>query len=257
MFIIPIDWIKAQEKPNERQKIEGKILMDLREKMDRLEREVVSLSKQLKDVSKKEVVTKRRSHESDEHLESVSELYKMTKEELDSLREKLKLAKQEQEVLKNLNSKLQNSLIKIQKENIDFDTKIENIKSEQETEIERAVYDLVKQISQKNKQIEQLQIDLEQSEKRIQMVNDGLETTIQDQLKMIEKLRSNLTRKTNSILDSARKIAELEERALENEISGQIIRRIKQILFEKGFLSDKEFEQIYSEHTRDQLIANM
>ncbi len=268
---ISIDWEKAQNKPNERQKIEGKVLVDIRLKIDALEKEVVSLRKELNIRNAKIVKDQIFSLKTSEHLDSVLELYNLLKTQVEERGDKLEhvqidlqeqnkkmnLAKKEQDVLKTMNANLQKSLIKLQKENIELDSKLTELKAEKEHEIESAIYDLVKKVAQKNREIEELQQDLNESENRTKMVNDGLEITIQDQLKMIDKLRANLTRKTNEHMDFNKKIAGLEERALENNMAGKVIRGIKQILFEKGFLSDKEFEQIYSDVSKEEFIANL
>ncbi|MBN1802284.1 MAG: hypothetical protein JW891_12305 [Candidatus Lokiarchaeota archaeon] len=271
MKVISIDWEKARSKPNERQKIEGKVLTDIRLKIDALEKEVVSLRKELDLRNTKIVKDQIFSLKTSEHLDSVLELYNYLKIQLDergdtlehfrtNLKEqdkKMSLAKKEQDVLKTMNANLQKSLIKLQKENIELDSMLTELKAEKEHEIETAIYDLVKKVAQKNKEIEELQHALAESENKTKMVNDGLEITIQDQLKIIDKLRANLTKRTNELLDINKKVAELEEKLLENEMVGKIISGIKQILFEKGFLSDKEFETIYSDAAKEQFIANL
>ena len=260
MNIISIDWKLAEEKPESRQKIEGKVLMDLRARIDnleiQLERYKVELGKKVEEI----VQIQKKLSNTEDHLSSVSELFTLNKSELGKNEE---LFKQEREVQKNINVQLEKSLIKVQKEKKELEMQLEKISptieknkefelvfSQKDKEIEH----LASIMAEKEDQLKILERKLDQKEKEISRVKEGLEVTIEDKNKMINKLRDKITQKTADLLVLSQKVEQIEKHDKDAKVSTRLIEKVLDLLQTKGFVSDKEFELMQNELRNEQMI---
>lgn len=193
----------------------------------------------------------------EEHLESVSELFEFTKNDLQQIQTKENLTEKEKNIIKTLNTKLEKSLQKTVKNNYDLEVKLEKINEKKDEEIENSLYDMVRTIAEKNKEIETSKVKIAQSEKIIRRVKDGLEITIEDQKKKLHKQGVEIEIKTKNITDLTKKSTLLEKQVIQAQSSMRMIEKISSILQQKGFITDKEFEGEYLDIKREQFISNL
>jgi chromosome segregation ATPase len=99
-------------------------------------------------------------------------------------------------------------------------------------------------ISEKDKEIEKLNAEIEQKEIQIEIDKSDLDHTILHKDKAIFKLISDLEKKVIQINEQKDRIHELEAKSLENQISPNFIKKIKEVMAYKGFITDKELEKI-------------
>ena len=193
----------------------------------------------------------------EEHLESVSELFEITKNDLQQIQTKENLTEREINIIKTLNTKLEKSLQKTVTNNYDLEVKLEKINEKKDEEIENSLYDMVRTIAEKNKAIETSKVKIAQSEKILRRVKDGLEITIEDQIKKLHKQGVEIEIKTKNITDLTKKSTLLEKQVIQAQSSMRMIEKISSILQQKGFITDKEFEGEYLDIKREQFISNL
>jgi len=210
----------AEKKPKATQKILGQVLLDIRLKINDLEKQLLDKKKLIKDLN--------------ENL--------FTKEL--ELRNQLHLANQK---LKENNIEIGSSTIKI-----NF---LEKTLSTRQKEIESIKNDLNQQtelFAQKNEQIKNLQAKVEQLIDQTEIERNQLKHTIiskeleienlrSDYDSKLEKLEADLRKKLDEINDLNDTIKPLRAQIENSQVSLTIIEKIKDLLEHKGFLSDKEY----------------
>jgi len=210
----------AEKKPKATQKILGQVLLDIRLKINDLEKQILDKKKLIKDLN--------------ENL--------FTKEL--ELRNQLHLANQK---LKENNIEIGSSTIKI-----NF---LEKTLSTRQKEIESIKNDLNQQtelFAQKNEQIKNLQAKVEQLIDQTEIERNQLKHTIiskeleienlrSDYDSKLEKLEADLRKKLDEINDLNDTIKPLRAQIENSQVSLTIIEKIKDLLEHKGFLSDKEY----------------
>ena len=103
---------------------------------------------------------------------------------------------------------------------------------------------LKNKISEKDKVIEKVQADIEQKEIQIEITKNDLDHTILQKDKAIFKIMTDLEKKVIQINAQKDRIQELEAKGLENQISLNFIKKIEEVMAYKGFITDKELEEI-------------
>lgn len=210
----------AEKKPKATQKILGQVLLDIRLKINDLEKQILDKKKLIKDLN--------------ENL--------FTKEL--ELRNQLHLANQK---LKENNIEIGSSTVKI-----NF---LEKTISTRQKEIESIKNDLNQQtelFAQKNEQIKNLQAKVEQLIDQTEIERNQLKHTIiskeleienlrSDYDSKLEKLEADLRKKLDEINDLNDTIKPLRAQIENSQVSLTIIEKIKDLLEHKGFLSDKEY----------------
>ncbi|MFX0188994.1 MAG: hypothetical protein ACFE8A_14810 [Candidatus Hodarchaeota archaeon] len=99
-------------------------------------------------------------------------------------------------------------------------------------------------ITKKDKEIEKLNAEIEQKEIQIEIDKNDLDHTILQKDKAIFKIMTDLEKKVIQINALKDRIHELEAKSLENQISPIFIKKIKEVMAYKGFITDKELEEI-------------
>ncbi len=175
--------------------------------------------------------------EFNENLENLKKSFERAKEEnLYAVAEiaKLKPAKLDLEYkLSESTSKITELETKIQA-STQKDEMIEKEKSDLRTKLEKEKEDLKNELNQKERENESLKKELKE--------------TVSDKDAEIENLKKERGGKTDELSELKQKIKSLEE-TLEGTISEakgapQLLEEINNILIHKGFLSDREFEDI-------------
>ncbi|MFW9897837.1 MAG: hypothetical protein ACFFDO_01080 [Candidatus Thorarchaeota archaeon] len=99
-------------------------------------------------------------------------------------------------------------------------------------------------ITEKDKEIEKLNAEIEQKDIQIEIDKNDLDHTILQKDKAIFKIMTDLEKKVIEINAQKDRIHELEAKSLENQISPIFIKKIKEVMAYKGFITDKELEEI-------------
>jgi len=124
----------------------------------------------------------------------------------------------------------------------------------------------VKKLEELEPQVGKLKEEYEQKERQLEGVKKDLQQTISDKYVEIESLKNELTDqingKENQIIEAKNELKmkhkeieaiELKVKSLEDYIeestgAPQVIEGIKEVMSVKGFLSDKELEDIINKH---------
>ncbi len=237
---ISIDWMKAEEKPNTAQKVEGRYLIDLRAKINELERRLTEKNQDL-NTSKEEL------EEANRDIKRCMEKSSSTELDLNEMKEgksKLETEKKELEIiLKETEIKLNSST----KEVIDLKTRIDNnnteykgITSEKDKEIENLKAELdeiMKKTSDKDKEIEEIKKNIIF---KMDQEIESLKADLNEKIQKIEAL-SNESKSQNA------KIVSSNKKTLEPGVERSIVEKIRAIMKFKGFLSDREFYEVSGE----------
>jgi len=108
--------------------------------------------------------------------------------------------------------------------------------------------DLESKISEKEKEIESLKAELEpkiaEKEKEIESLKAELEPKISVKDTEIASLKNDLEVKVNQINELNDKISSFDAQISDAEGAPNVIEQIKELMKTKGFLSDREFEDL-------------
>ena len=125
---------------------------------------------------------------------------------------------------------------------------LENKVSEATKKVENFEKDTNEVTSKMVKEKEVLKNDLTQKENEIESLKKELKTTLSNKNAEIENLKEDRESRANEINDLSMKVKSLEESLEETlaEAKGgpQLIEKIKDIMIRKGFLSDREFDEL-------------
>jgi chromosome segregation ATPase len=234
-----IDWAKAEEKPDKKVSIEGKILLEFKSKIKELEIELEKKHQNLAKILNDLDATKDKLAGRERSLTELTERKSKARKSHDQIKEEklhadIEIAKLTSEK-SNLEQKLTEAVAKI--------TALENHlnnNTTKSTEIEQ-------KILSKNKEIQTLE------EERLKKANELL-----DKEQEIQKLKSELDNKAEEMESLKKKLNEEKQftgeqikkyKALETQVSqavvsNEIIEKVKKLMELKGFLSEKELESL-------------
>ncbi len=288
-----IDWELATVKPNRRQKIEGKYLLDLRTKIHDLEHELSQSNKEIEQAKEKLTITEQsfnqltekfiaseknmdeiisdlkkklrmaetkfteKNDRVDVSLDRITELeQKILNKDNELMRVKFNLEKTNKEIEKLRNHFSQNSTGK--------ESQIEELRSDLETtrrevnllkqELEQSVSTKSLDVNRFKTELEQRNNQIEQQNKQIEINKKDLDHTILTKDSIIAKLEKDLEDKINQIEDLNNNINELYSQISNVKDTGltitnvpnesSVLKRIKELMDLKGFVTDKELEQL-------------
>jgi chromosome segregation ATPase len=213
-----IDWEKCEVAPQKAQKVEGRILLDLRAKVNQLEHDLALSKDQLRKSMEQFRETQKKLTGREKSLVKITEKFSSAKKNLDRVAE--------------------------QKLNVDIElTKLKAQTSELERQLSEAKANVI-QLKQEFKFSTEKTNEMEQSFK---FKDKMLETQKEDLRKRngeIDRLKDQLATNQNENEKSIEKIKSLERQLAEVESSPEILEEIREAMTHKGFLSDKEFEKI-------------
>ena len=281
-----IDWELATVKPNRRQKIEGKYLLDLRTKIYDLEHELSQSIKEIEQSKEKLTITEQSFKSltdkfiaSEQNMnEVISDLKKKLRTAETKVTEKVdrvdlsldRITDLEQKIV-NKDNELMRVKFNLEKTNKEIEQiknhfsqnstgkegQIEELRSDLERtqrEVDILKQELEQAVSTKSLDLNQFKIELEQKNKQIQINKKDLDHTILTKDSIIAKLEKDLEEKINQIeelnnnIDSLyTQISNVKEPGLTltnaaNE--SDLLKRIKELMDLKGFITDKELEQL-------------
>ena len=280
-----IDWELATVKPNRRQKIEGKYLLDLRTKIYDLEHELTQSNKEIEQAKEKLTITEQSFNQLTEKFitseknmnEVISDLKKKLRmaeikvtEKVDRVDVSLDRITELEQKIVNKDNELMRVKFNLEKTN----KEIENIKnhfSQNSTGKEGQIKDLRSDLELTNREIEILKQELEQAvstrnlnlnfkteieqkNKQIEINKKDLDHTILTKDSIIAKLEKDLEEKINQIEELNNNIDSLysqisnvnEPRLNLTNVTNEsdLMKRIKELMDLKGFITDKELEQL-------------
>ena len=278
-----IDWEYATIKPNRRQKIEGKYLLDLRSKIYDLEQELSQRNKEI-DQSKEQLTITEQS------FNQLTEKFIATEKNLNNvisdLKKKLLMAETKvtekvdrvdvsldritdlEQKIGNKDSELMRVKFNLEKTNKEIEN-IKNYFTQNSTGKESQIEELRNALERTNRDVEILKQELEQTDrksimdverykseieqksKQIEINKRDLDHTILTKDSIIAKLEKDLEQKINQIEELNNNINELygqmsnvqEPRTILTDES-DIMKTIKELMELKGFVTDKELESL-------------
>jgi chromosome segregation ATPase len=245
-----IEWAKAEERPEKTQKVEGRFLLDLRAKVNDLEKDVAELKDVNNDLKKKlnEKINENSELETSiKELKENNEILEDIVSEKESYVEELKEKKTNLEVKKN---KLEEDLDQSQTELKELNRSI--------NERKREINELNKVITQRENEIKKLNLKIEEMKSehyeeledlKSKMTNTlaNKDEEIDQKLGDINKLKDRLVQQVSESSKLNDQLRDYEVKVEEVEAAPKIVVRIKDIMQYKGFLSEKEFQKLLTE----------
>jgi len=256
-----IDWKLAEEKPESKQKVEGKFLLDLRTKVNDLEREltqkkkeleetfteIANLNKNIKYLKEDNQKDKKLIEEVHEKFMSASDELFETKKQEESLNDQIKVLNESKSELENRNKGLEEKKNTLEKNIEDLKNKLTE-RAEEISHKDKEINDHVSEINTLKEEIEKIKTEnlhiLADKDNEIENMKSKNQELISEKEQEIEKIKLDLKAQLYDI-------DELKQKNIENDIkledSKKILEVMDQInekLLVKGFITDKELEQI-------------
>lgn len=264
-----IDWLKVEARPEVKQKVEGRFLLDLRTKVNSLERQLtqkkIDLEKVLNDLestTKDLQVTKDVVASKDEKIVELNESFAATKKELNEAMElkdtgildlkslntdliakvaelEAKISSVEQQIVEK-EEKIESTKAEFMRKFFDKNEELENTREKLEQEIASKDEDIAK----KNDEINDRMADLEQ---KITLKDHEIAKKIDEieaKEKEIENLKGDIKADSYDLEHLSKQNVSLVEKIAEAEGALTLFQQIKEIMEVKGFISDKEFEDL-------------
>ena len=229
MTKLSIDWARAEERPDKKLSVEGKVLLDLRSKINSLEKQLTQNKKDLERTSLELKTSKERLSEYERKAEGFDEkLASLTKDYERAKEEKLYA---DAEINKMKSSKS------------DIETKLSESKSTI-TEVEAKLKESSTIIEMLKREIEEGKENLQQKINEIEGFKSDLQKASSDKYVETETLREEKEAGDKEIIALKQKIMSLEDTIGEAKGAPQLIESIKDIMITKGFLSDREFDAL-------------
>ncbi len=278
-----IDWERAQIRPKKRQKIEGEHLLKLRGKIYGLEHELAQKNKEIDQAKEQLTITEQSFNKltekfitTEKNMDNIiSDLKKKLRLAEANVTEKVDRVDVSLERITDLEQKIankDNELMRV-KFNLEKTNKeIENLKnhlSQNSSGKESQIGQLRNDLERTNREIETLKQELEQGvstrdldvnrfktiieqkNKQIEISKKDLDHTILTKDSIIAKLEKDLESKIKQIEELNNNINELygqmsnvQEPSKIITDESELMKRIKELMDLKGFVTDKELEQL-------------
>jgi len=263
-------------KPNSKQKIEGKDLLKLKEKIEELEANMENSDKRVELVKQKYEATEEsfreiieRANQKEENLNArIQSLKDQLEEREEKLRNKQKEleyylgpsleSKNKQQIKGRVSHFPPGSVDKIGEEieNLKFEmgklkakTKNEFLTDKMEIvqinqRLDNLIENLDETIPETNKEIERLKEELKVKDKQIKITKNDLNSAIVSKDKIIDKLERDLEAKIAQINDLNNTVDALYTQINETKSIPELVNEIINIMQHKGYVTDKELEKI-------------
>lgn len=236
---IGIDWTKAEEKPEKKLSVEGKYLLELRTQAKDLEQELTKKQTELEKNLAEWKITREKLAGREKSLTELTERRSLARNSLDKVKEqklhtdielaKLRASKSE------LDKKLTDAVAKIT--NLEKQLSV-NVRNSEE--MERKL--LIKEIYIQNKEQDMLDKAKELLKKDEELKTLKNELTNRD--KDIEFLKEELKKEMNKTNEEIKRFKTFEIQTTKAMKASELLSQIKSSIQVKGFLTDKEFEQL-------------
>ncbi len=213
-----IDWAKAEARPDKKLSIEGKVLLDLRSKINSLEKQLAQKIKDLEKSSGDLKTTKETLSETKKKDENLEESINSLKKNFERVKEEKLYAEAEINKLKSAKQALESKL---------------NESSSKISEVENEL-----------KEKEDIKADLQQKINEIESLKSDLQKAVSDKYVEVETIKEERDAKLKEVKELNEKVTLLEQTIGEAKGAPQLIENIKDIMIHKGFLSDREFDDL-------------
>ena len=237
--MVSIDWTKAEERPDKKLSIEGKYLLELRNKINELEQVLIKKQEELERITSEWKITKDKLAGREISLTELTERRSSARKSLDKVKEqklhtdievtKLRAAKAE------LGKKLTEAVAKIT--NLEKQLSV-NVRNSEE--MERKI--LIKEINIQNKEQDMLDKVKELLKKDEEI--KGYKNEINNRDKDIEFLKEELKKEMNKTYEQIKKYTTFELQTSKAIRAAEILSQIKSSIQVKGWLADKELEEL-------------
>lgn len=235
-----IDWVRAEEKPEKKLSVEGRFLLDLRSKINNIEKQLTIKAKELEKSTRDLKITHDKLRESQKIAEEKTQSFSETKKNYERAKEEKLYADAEITKLKNLKSEVEKKLGETESKITGLAIKLKEVSLRAETLEEEKVN--VKTNLEKEKV--DLKEDLQQKENEIEDLKKELQTTNSDKYVEIESLKNENGAQATEIATLTQKLESLEDTISEAKGAPQLMEEVKDIMAHKGFLSDREFDDL-------------
>lgn len=236
-----IDWARVEENPKKKVSVEGKILIDFRVRNEDLEQRISQLVKELEKMVEDIEITKKKLAGREKSLIQLTEKKSTARKSLDKVKEEKLHADIKVTQLTAAKSDLEEKLNASTKKITTLESQLKLAVKNSE-EVEQKILRKEKEIQTKEGDMLSKAKDLLDKEKIIQNSN----SLLGQRDKEIEFLKKNLEVEKGKTSYQIKRIESIEAQIAKSENIFGLIKKIKDLLDVKGFLSDKEFEEIYA-----------
>jgi chromosome segregation ATPase len=220
--------------------VEGSILLDLRSKINNIEKQLAQKTKDLERASSDLKATREKLQEIEKIAEEKTQSFSETKKNYERAKEEKLFADAEITKFKNLKSALEKKI----GEGDSRITELENNLKEVSLKAETLEEEKVKVNANLEKEKADLKEDLQQKENEIEDLKKELQTINSDKYIEIESLKNQNEAKATEIASLTQKLESLEDTISEAKGAPQLMEEVKDIMAHKGFLSDREFDDL-------------
>lgn len=119
---------------------------------------------------------------------------------------------------------------------------------------ETKLIEFQEQVSEKKKEIKRLNSEIEQKDTQIEIDKNSLNHTIDLKDRAIIKLMKDLEAKVSQVFEQSNSLNDLQEEISKVRISDKIAFKVREIMGYKGFVTEKELEDIVDEIKKPNLI---
>jgi chromosome segregation ATPase len=260
-----IKWENIIKNPTIAHKISGSDLLELKQQIDELENEINNnkefFEKEIQDLKEKYDFSRESSEnalnmaqetisylndELSEFQEKPQGNNSIDPKQITELKEKLKKSLEMNANLESNISDKDKVILEKNKAITEKEKYIENIKTDL-GKIQRENGSLKKEMELKQKGVTKIMEELSQKDKSIENVKEELEQKIIQKENNINELKTSLEENEKLIEELKGKITSLEMELQRAEKAPKILKKISKTMQFKGFLSDREFNEILNE----------
>ncbi len=236
-----IDWVRVEENPKKKLSVEGKILLEFKSRNEDLEQRIGQLVKELEKMAEDLEITKKKLAGREKSLIELTQKKSSARKSLDKINEEKLHADIKVTQLTAAKSDLEEKLNESTKKITTLESQLKLAVKKSE-EVEQKILRKGKEIQTKEEDLLGKAKDLLDKEKEIQ----NLKSLLGQRDKEIEFLKKNLEVEKGKTSYQIKRVESIEAQIAKSEKILSLIKQIKELLDVKGFLSDKEFEEIYS-----------
>ncbi|MHA1985608.1 MAG: hypothetical protein ACW98D_03115 [Promethearchaeota archaeon] len=215
-------------------------MLDLRSKINNIEKQLAQKTKDLERASSDLKATREKLQEIEKIAEEKTQSFSETKKNYERAKEEKLFADAEITKFKNLKSALEKKI----GEGDSRITELENNLKEVSLKAETLEEEKVKVNANLEKEKADLKEDLQQKENEIEDLKKELQTINSDKYIEIESLKNQNEAKATEIASLTQKLESLEDTISEAKGAPQLMEEVKDIMAHKGFLSDREFDDL-------------
>jgi len=263
-----IDWSKASAKPEAKQKVLGRYLLDLRAKINDLEKTLAQKRKEIKvlneRVSLNATDVKINLNKAQEKIKQDEIQFKALNEKMIFLEKTIQNRDKEIEILKE-DIRIRNlqieDLKKFKSQIMEKEKDITHLKTvidQNNKQMEFNKKDFLQQLLNKELELEKNKEIVKQHSEKLKAKDEEFSKRLQEKNSKIEKLEVDFEAQTKQINDINKKFKELELK-LSDEIhlSTKLINKIEKLMHLKGFISDKEYEKLKEKFNEEEIALNL